>query len=78
MNYSKFVDGIDDIAAIELDLGLAYAKVQEAQAALVSVKDNARTGTRVCQGSVLKAKAAQVLDIAGKLQRTRDIGQELR
>ena len=78
MNYSKFVHGIDDIAALERDLQLAYSKVQEARVVLHTCSEDVSTSMRICQGSVGKHKAGQTLEVACKIQRTRDIAQDLR
>ena len=78
MNYSKFVRGIDDIAAFEADLKAAYARVQNARTILSGCKDDLGVSMKICEGTFAKLNAGQALDIARKLQRTRDIAKDLR
>ena len=77
-NYAKFVKGIDDIAALEVELQETYQKVKEVRSCLRSTNEDMRLSLRVAGDSRAKQQAGDVLDVAEKLLQTRNLQQELK
>ena len=78
MNYASFVQGIDDIAALEAELQATHAQTREGRRLLGDALADVGVSLRVCWDSRSKQRSGQVLDIAERLKATQDLGSLLK
>ena len=77
-NYTKFVEGIDDIAKLQVDLQLTLTKIREARQCIQSSSEDVAQSLRICENSKKKQKAGELLDNLERIKVTKDLDDSLR
>lgn len=78
MNYAKFVEGINDVAALEAELQSTLEDVVEARSLLGSIKDDISTSLVIASEGRKKQRAGEVMDVAKRLKLTQDLEKDVR
>ncbi len=77
-NYTRFVQGIDDIARLQSDLQQTLEKIREARQSIQTTSENIAESLRICEESRRKQEVGEVLDGLEKMKATKDLSHTLR
>ena len=77
-NYTRFVEGIDDIGKLQTDLQLTLQKIKGARQCIQSSSENTAQSLRICENTRKKQKAGELLDSLEKVKGIKDLDSSLR
>lgn len=77
-NYTKFVEGINDITRLQTDLQLTLTKIKEARQCIQISSEDVAQSLRVCEDSKKKQRVGDLLDGFQKVKGTKDLSHSIR